>query len=975
MLPLWCAMRTRAIPRNVPKAASITTASQGQARLGTSCILEPMATAGEVTPKRVFVGREAELAVLSGAMEAARDGTPQIVWIEGEPGIGKTAFMRRYVSGVEDVVVIEASGDESETTLDYGVVLQLLARGTPDSSWDAVQERLDQRSQVSPFSVGADLLGMLGSLQDSAPVVMVIDDAHWVDQSSAGALLFALRRLHGDRVLVLIGSRPEGIDYHGPSWSRLIDDPDRAQRIRLPGLTGQEVSQLSDHLGIGPLNSSASERLREHTAGHPLYIKALLGELAPERLMSDDGDLPAPHSFSATVLTRLTAIGLDAQNLVAAAAVSGPRCALGFAASVAGVGDPLAALEQAVAADLLDVVQGRIPEEIEFAHPLIRAAVYEDLSPIRRRELHLACAALSAEPAALAHRAAASRGADAELAAELQRTAEAEIAAGRLMAGVERLLSASRIADSLEARETALLRAVECLVMAGELPRANGLRDEVSACSDTPRRSYILGLLLASIGQLSQAREAFLEVIGRTDYALYPDLEGPVTASLAVGCALLTRGEEAVEWARRALKIEAIPPTAQTAAKQGLALGLLMSGHGEEGIAELAALSPSRIQPAPYEAELLTSRGNMKVWWGDLAGAAEDLAGVVAWSRAGVPLRSLPNAYAGLAEIEYRAGRWDDGLTHAELAVSIGEDTERAWDLPYVHAVAGYLHAGRGNWAAAEEHAEAARRGAEAAPLLMCYFHAAAVSAHLAWVRCEWGAVLQGLGLLRNPLGVRGVVGLGLRIMRSMAAEALLLIGQIDQAAGVLEIQSAELADAPAEQTHVDLWRLRGVLAQAQRRPDEARAAFEQGKEIAPSVQAPISTALLDLGYGQFLRRTGSRRAAIAALREAGDTFASLGARPFLQRCETELTACGVRSRERSSDNRFGLTAREDVVARLVASGKSNREVAGELYLSTKAIEYHLGNVFAKLNVHSRHELAGRLATSGADASQPAPVT
>ena len=365
----------------------------------------------------------------------------------------------------------------------------------------------------------------------------------------------------------------------------------------------------------------------------------------------------------------------------------------------------------------------------------------------------------------------------------------------------------------------------------------------------------------------------------------------------------------------------------------------------------------------------------MKVWWGDLSGAAEDLAGVVAWSRAGVPLRSLPNAYAGLAEIEYRSGRWDDGLTHAELAVSIGEDTERAWDLPYVHAVAGYLHAGRGNWAAAEEHAEAARRAAEAAPLLMCYFHAAAVSAHLAWVRCEWGAVLQGLGLLPNPLGVRGVAGLGLRIMRSMAAEALLLIGQLEQAAGVLEIQAAELADAPAEQTHVDLWRLRGALAQAQRRPDEARAAFEQGKEIAPSVQAPLSTALLDLAYGQFLRRSGSRRAAIAALREAGETFASLGARPFLQRCETELTACGVRSRERSSDNRYGLTAREDVVARLVASGKSNREVAGELYLSTKAIEYHLGNVFAKLNVRSRHELAGRLATSGADASGPAQIT
>src|SRR4029077_12720130 len=143
-----------------------------------------------------------------------------------------------------------------------------------------------------------------------------------------------------------------------------------------------------------------------------------------------------------------------------------------------------------------------------------------------------------------------------------------------------------------------------------------------------------------------------------------------------------------------------------------------------------------------------------------------------------------------------------------------------------------------------------------------------------------------------------------------------------------------ELDDAPPDPSTVDLWRLRGALAQAQRRPDEARAAFERGKEIAPSVQAPLTSGLLDLAYGQFLRRSGSRRAAIAALRDASDLFAGLGARPFLLRCETELTACGIRSRDRASEeNRYGLTPREDVVARLVAQGKSNREVAAELYL------------------------------------------
>ena len=154
-----------------------------------------------VALRSVFVGRQAELDILSSAMESARAARPQIVWIEGEPGIGKTAFMRRFLTTVEDVVILEASGEESETALDYGVVLQLVAKATPASSRTEREEQIAARSPASSFAVGADLLSLLGTVQDSAPVVIAVDDAHWIDAPSAGALLFALRRLHGDRVL------------------------------------------------------------------------------------------------------------------------------------------------------------------------------------------------------------------------------------------------------------------------------------------------------------------------------------------------------------------------------------------------------------------------------------------------------------------------------------------------------------------------------------------------------------------------------------------------------------------------------------------------------------------------------------------------------------------------------------------------------------------------------------------------------
>ncbi len=925
-------------------------------------------TTDAVSPRGAFVGRSAELDVLSTAMEAARQGVPQIVWIEGEAGIGKTAFIRRFLTMVQDVQLLQASGEESETTLDYGVVLQLVAQATPATTWPALEEQIGRRSPASSFTVGADLLGILGPLQDAAPVVMAVDDAHWLDPSSAAALLFVLRRLHGDRLLVLIGSRPGGDDHLGPGWSRLLADPDRVARITLAGLNGAEVSELSDSLGLGPLTGAASERLREHTGGHPLYVRALLTELPRERLKLGDGPLPAPRSFSATVLARLTDVSADAQALVSAAAVAGPRCPVSFAASVADLDDPLAPLEEALAAELLVSTPGQVPEEIAFAHPLIRAAIYDDLSPTRRRTLHLACAEHLTGSASLAHRVAASHGPDDGLAAELLQAGEDQVAASRLAAGVERLLWASQVAQSEELRERALLRAVECLVLVGDMPRANVHFDEVLACSDSPRRSYAIAFLTAANGRLVEAEAACREMMARPDYESDPELEGRASAMLALLYAFLGRGAEGVEWAHRALELPDLSPTTRTTAMQAQCVGLVMSGRGDEAIAGLGFLSPSRIEPEPFEAELLTSRAQVKAWWGDLAGAQEDLSAVVRWSRAGVPHRGIPNAYGGLAEVEYRLGHWNSGLTYADAAVSLGEDSERLWDLPYVRAVASYLNAARGNWSTAQEHIEAARRGAELTPLPMCIYYACAAGAHLAWVRAEWESVLRAVGPILEPLTGGGVVtGLGRRSLQAIVAEAMLHTGMVGRAEEVLGLVESSIDESLNDPTRIEAWRLRGLLEAERGRPEQARAAFERGREIAASFEAPLDQALLDLAYGQFLRKQGSRRLAIATLQMARDRFRELGANPFLVRVDNELTACGVRSRDADAENRYGLTPREDLVARLVASGKSNREVAEELYLSTKAIEYHLGNVFAKVNIHSRHELASRLAAAAAE--------
>ena len=391
-----------------------------------------MGTAAEAT----FVGRRDELVQVREALAAARGSVPQIVAIAAPAGMGKTAFLRRCLAEERDAIVLEVSGDESEVDFEYGVAAQLVAQAQA-----AVPDEMLEIRPVSALAVGADLLAILGALQDRAEVIVAVDDAHLMDRSTAGALLFALRRLQADRVIVLLVSRSDGLERFGPGWARLLDDPRRAMRIRLGGLTGPETSELADQLGYGVLTLAAGERLREHTGGHPLYVRALLRELPYDAVAFDHGPLPAPHSYSATVLARLARVSAAAQDLVAAAAVAGPRCELTFAGTVAGLTDPLAALEETLAAELLVLAPARKPEELAFPHPLVRAAIYDDLSPTRRRVLHLACADLTTGAAGLDHRLAASDGADDALARELLATAEAHVDGGAAGLAAERLLS------------------------------------------------------------------------------------------------------------------------------------------------------------------------------------------------------------------------------------------------------------------------------------------------------------------------------------------------------------------------------------------------------------------------------------------------------------------------------------------------------------------------------------------------------
>jgi hypothetical protein len=181
-----------------------------------------------------FVGRRAELAIVAEAMNAAREGRPQLVVVEGEVGIGKTAFLRRCQDVADGFVVLAVGAEESEAGLDWGVVSQLIARA-PAAGPEPGRTIDGSGSASNPFAVGAELLSLLGLLQDRGPVLLLLDDAHWIDPPSAAALLFALRRLYADQICALIATRP------GDSSGR----PGRARGPVIRRITGLNAAEPS----------------------------------------------------------------------------------------------------------------------------------------------------------------------------------------------------------------------------------------------------------------------------------------------------------------------------------------------------------------------------------------------------------------------------------------------------------------------------------------------------------------------------------------------------------------------------------------------------------------------------------------------------------------------------------------------------------------------------------------------------------
>jgi DNA-binding CsgD family transcriptional regulator/tetratricopeptide (TPR) repeat protein len=661
------------------------------------------------------------------------------------------------------------------------------------------------------------------------------------------------------------------------------------------------------------------------------------------------------------VLARLAALSEPAQGLVTAAAVLGRRCPLAAAAALAGQADPLAALDEAAAARLLVEDRAGSGAGIAFAHPLVHAAVRDDLGSAERRRLHQAAATLVPPPAALTHRVAAAFGPDDSLAGDLEEAAQEAAKAGNVAQAAAWLAQASAASTDRGQQERRLLDALAALVGSADVSGALALWPQAAQLGPSARRSALLGHLDLLCGRGPVVEAHLLEAWQAHNPDTEPLVGAAAATSLAAYLCTLRRVEEALAWGERAVAASAADPAARLQALIVVALSLTLAGRGPEGLARLSRL-PAAAAEVPLEfTDGLVMRGMCRLFTDDLTGAMADLPVGLARLRAGVSLRDPGHCLVYLSDAEYRAGAWDDALMHSALAVSLAHDADRTWDFAFVHGYAALVPAARGDWLLAGAHVEASWAAARGFGTGTGVTTAAMAGAELALARGDLEGALSATAAAR-ALGRAEVAGVA--DWRPLEAEALIGLGRLDDAEAALGELDATIPACGLASASMTAARLRGNLAVLRGDLAGAEESFATAWQLARGLSLPFQLALLERDDGRRLRRAGDRPSAVIRLRQARDRLVALGAQPHVAACERELQDCGaeIQPEQRPAWN---LTASELAVARLVCTGRSNREVAGELYVSVKAVEFHLGHVFDKTGIRSRKDLAGRLAAPG----------
>jgi DNA-binding CsgD family transcriptional regulator len=934
-------------------------------------------------PLEVFVGRAAELARMAQVVASVETGQPWLVTIEGEPGVGKTALARRSLAGSgtgtgsEGFRVLSARADQAEADLDFGLVDQWL-RGAGASSSLAAPLAASVGGTgpaASSFAVGAQLLEVVGAQLAVSPVVIFLDDLQWADRKSVEALTFMLRRLSVDPVLAVVTyRRPQ--ERLNEAAQRLLSSVENRLPIMLEGLGPDEAASLVGAIRPEPLDAEVVSRLYRDTGGHPLYLRTLLSEGSGLNSQAY-GARALPRSLAAAVGDHLRGLPPETRTILEMLAVLNQRMPLAQLGQAAQVGSPSAAIEPAVAAGLVDWWPEDPVCPVEIRHLLVRDAIYARISATQRRQLHARAALVVSEAASWEHRVAALEKPDEDLAAQLEQLARDEASRGRLALAATHLQWASSISPERADRERRLLTAALHLMLAEE-SRGAVLREAAEATAPSPLRSCVLGAMAFAAGQLAEAERRFTEALAQAQSD--PDSQ-PLVALIANRLAgtytLLGDGEKVMAFAQQALGTGYLDPAAASQTRTLVAIGAAQVSGPHAALAELTQLEADPARVGRVDIDALAFRGVFRLLAGDLQPAIADLTASLGLVRQGATLTLGLRAYFYLAMAQYLAGAWDDVLLTVEQGFSAVAIHSRQFELPLLHLAAVLVPAGRGAATEAESHAQLAAEAAARVDYSQERVYAAMARALVGQATGDYLGMADALGPWQDASVLDGRSRMYAVLWRPLLAEGLVGSGQLEQAAAVLGQLRADSGEASYLAPAL-AW-LEGWLAEQRGDPQQALEIYQHASQSGASQSgagSPVYTARLLLAHGRLLRRTGQRRPAVDQLRRASQQYQALRAAPFLAQAEAELAACHLPASRAGSGGRAGgrggparprgpagqptaldLTSRETEVAHLVGKGMSNPEIAAELFVSRKAVEYHLGNIYAKCGLQGRQQL------------------
>jgi DNA-binding CsgD family transcriptional regulator len=902
-------------------------------------------------------GRDQELQAVAGLLGDARDGRSGVLAVVGEAGLGKSALLTYAEDQASDMNVLRARGVQSEAQIPFAGLFELLrpALGCldriPRPQAEALQSALALRPARAQdrFAVGAATLSLLAAYAETAPVLALVDDGHWLDGSSADALLFAVRRLVADPVAVIIAVR-EG-------ESSLLDGAGLAT-LRLRGLDLTATAELLRGPLGAQLSQKLADRLHQDTGGNPL---ALL-ELADNHDLLADPPVGRPIAVGTSVanayLLRYRSLPLATRRiLVLAAAIDRGEMSV-LARAAVSLGLDIADLMPAEAAGLVTVRDAIA----EFRHPLARSAIYGDAPPDWRREAHRALAGALPDTDVdrrAWHLALAAFGPD-------------EVASSALeQAGLRaRQRSAYDVASRAYERAALLApgdgRQGQLLYAAADAAWLGGLADRAVALLQEATRHGMPPNLILSIehlrGHIATRRgpitEAQAILLAAAEQAASADPDQAVVMLAEAEYAAFYTGD-ATTMLLAAERVAAIvPPDASGRTRffalfaQGMAR--IFSGEGELGAAQIrqAVAILEHSDELRDDPRLLAWAAMGSPWLreGQVGRALGDRALAAARFQSAVGV--LPFVLNHVSTDQAATDRWAEAKSGFHEAIALARETDQRTELSYALARLALLEARQGASDQSSRHASEALDLSRQLGLGLCEVWAIAAHADL---QLSLGNAEQALAYFEEQRAVlreRGVRDVDLSPAPELV-ELYLRLGRSQEAADTAREFSRDATGKAQPWALARAARCHGLLA-----PEAGiDVPFETALALHDQTPDVFETARTRLAFGSSLRRARRRVQARDQLRAAIEMFDDLGADPWSQMARTEFAATGETARRRNPTTLNELTPQELQIALRVAGGSTIRETAAALFLSPKTIEYHLHNVYRKLAIGSRREL------------------